>query len=409
LEEIEMEEVMHRINVLWAIDHVCYDGQLHGGGRLYWNVVPRFDSERFNIIPCLLRADQTIRRLFKNSPAEVKFLDKGKYDLTTLWTFLRLIKKEKINVMHLHCYGASIFGRLASVLTGVPAVIHDYDTQIYFPYPGYLWLSDRLLSPLTRKAFAASPMVRDYMIERRAINPKRVKMMFHAVPSEKYVPVSPESKARARANLGLKPDDKVVIVPTKFGPQRGNRYLLRTASRVLRTEPNALFLVVYKWTQFHQRPDSRIVSLSEIRTKEEEMADLQGLASSLGIDQRVLFIESSANLDEMFAISDCVVAPFLSERFSSVNLLEAMAKGKPIIATDLGEQREFIENGVNGYLVPPGDEGALAKKIIQLLVDKAELQRLSEQAEIKSMEYSLDNFVQTLQTVYAELASNGTK
>ena len=113
---------MSRINILWVIDHVCYDGSLHGGGRLYWNLLPKFDPERCNVIPCLLRADDEIRRLFEESPVPVRILDKGKFDLTTLWTFLRLIKKEKIDVMHLHCYSASSFGRLRSTSIGSSTV-----------------------------------------------------------------------------------------------------------------------------------------------------------------------------------------------------------------------------------------------------------------------------------------------
>jgi hypothetical protein len=88
---------MSRINVLWVIDHLCYDGQLHGGGRLYWNVMASFDSKRFNIIPCVLRANQTIRELFKKYPIKVRFLEKSKYDVSTLWTFLTLIRREKIH------------------------------------------------------------------------------------------------------------------------------------------------------------------------------------------------------------------------------------------------------------------------------------------------------------------------
>jgi hypothetical protein len=122
---------MSTINVLWVIDHVCYDGSLHGGGRLYWNVVPRFDSSRFQIIPCMLRANGTIRNLFANSPAPVRILDKAKFDPTTIWTFLQLLRDEKIDVMHLHCYGASTFGRIAGLITGIPAIIHDYDTEVY--------------------------------------------------------------------------------------------------------------------------------------------------------------------------------------------------------------------------------------------------------------------------------------
>ena len=90
---------MQRLNVLWAIDHVCYDDSLHGGGRLYWNVLPRFDSERFRVVPCMLRATDTIRKVFTQSPVPVRILDKAKFDPTTLNTFIRLIKDEQIHVM----------------------------------------------------------------------------------------------------------------------------------------------------------------------------------------------------------------------------------------------------------------------------------------------------------------------
>ena len=71
---------------------------------------------------------------------------------TTLATCLRLRRKERIQLRHLHSYAASTLGRLAGLLTGVPTVIHDYDTEVYFPYPSYLSLADRLLAPVTRRA-----------------------------------------------------------------------------------------------------------------------------------------------------------------------------------------------------------------------------------------------------------------
>ena len=70
------------VNVLWVIDHVCYDGSLHGGGRLFWNVLPCFDPDRVRVIPYLLRATETIRKLFEDSPVPVRILDKAKFDPT---------------------------------------------------------------------------------------------------------------------------------------------------------------------------------------------------------------------------------------------------------------------------------------------------------------------------------------
>lgn len=397
---------MSCINVLWVIDHVCYDGSLHGGGRLYWNVLPRFDTQRFHVVPCLLRANAAIREVFAKSPTPVRILEKGKFDPTTLWTFRRLLREENIHVMHLHCYGASTFGRLAGLLTGVPAIIHDYDTEIYFPYPWYLGLADRLLAPTTRGAIAASPMVRDFLMRKRKIDSGRIQMLLHAIPAEKYAPMPRVAINRAREGLGVDRDTSIVGTVTKLGPQRGNDYLLRAAGEVLRALPHVLFLLVYKPTYFHRLPNQRHVPSSRAETA-NQVTELETLARRLGIGHQVRFIEWSEDVEALITACDLIVAPFLSERFSSVNLLEAMAIGKPVIATDMGEQREIIHNGVNGYLVSPGNAPALAERIVQVLRHPEELERLGRQARALAEQYSVDAYVQRLQHWYAELATHG--
>jgi glycosyltransferase involved in cell wall biosynthesis len=396
---------MSTINVLWVIDHVCYDGSLHGGGRLYWNVVPRFDSGRFRIIPCMLRANETIRNFFANSPAPVRILDKPKFDPTTIWTFLQLLRDEKINVMHLHCYGASTFGRIAGLITGIPAIIHDYDTEVYFSYPWYLKAADRLLAPSTRNAIAASPMVKQFLLSKRKIRPERIKMMFHAIPGEKYVPVSVEKLQEIRRFLQVNEQQKIIGTITKLGPQRGNEYLISAAAAALEMVPELLFLIVFKPTYFHRLPNQGYVRLSTDQTHAQVM-DLQTKAQALGIARNIRLIEWPENIDAWISACDVIVAPFLSERFSSVHLLEAMAMGKPVIATDLGEQREIITNGIDGYLVAPGDVKEMSEAIVKLQSDREALDEMSRCARVTAEQYSTDAFVENLQQLYTKLAES---
>ena len=392
--------------MLWVIDHVCYDGTLHGGGRLYWNVIPRFDANLFRIVPCMLRASNTIREVFAHSPVPVKILDKGRFDPTTLWTFLRLIREENIHVMHLHCYGASTFGRLASLITGVPAIIHDYDTEVYFPYPWYLRAADRLLAPTTPSAIAASPMVRDFLMRKRKIGRERIRMMFHAVPAEKYAPVSRERVQAIKGLLAINGRTKIVGTLTKLGPQRGNEYVLAAAAAALKMFPELLFLILYKPTYFHRLPNQSYVPVSGADIQGKAMG-LEGLAETLGIRGNVRFLESPDNVDEWISACDLIVAPFLSDRFSSVNLLEAMAMGKPLISTDIGEQREIIQNGIDGFLVSPGDVEGLAEAILQVLTKPEALDQMSRRARAKAEQYSADAYAENLQRLYAELAASG--
>ena len=396
---------MSRINVLWVIDHVCYDGSLHGGGRLYWNVLSRFDKNRVRIIPCMLRASEEIRQVFKTSPVPTRILNKGKYDLTTLWTFLRLIKSEDIHVMHLHCYGASVFGGLAGLITGVPTIIHDYDTAVYFPYPWYLWFADRVLGPRTRFAVAASPMVHDYFVQRRNIDKSKIRLLPHAIPTEKYASSPRARLKRIRAQLEINEGTRIVGTVTKLGPQRGNSYLLRAAADVVKVFPDVVFVLAYKPTIYHRRPSKKFVDVTRAEN-ESTVADLQTLVDELGIGRNVRLIEMHEGLDDLVGTFDVFVAPFLSERFSSVNLLEAMAKGKPVIATETGEQQEIINSGANGYLVPPGDEKALSEKLLEVLTQPQQLRRLSRQASVSAERYSVDAYARTLQGWYEELTAN---
>ena len=394
---------MSRINVLWVIDHVCYDGSLHGGGRLYWNVLPHFESSRIHVVPYLLRATPEIRRVFRDSPVPVGVLDKGRLDPSTLLTFLRLIKAENIHVMHLHCYGASSFGRLASILTGVPAVIHDYDTEVYFRYPWYLWLADRVLASRTDRAIASSPMVRDFQVHKRKINDGRVLRMFHAIPADRYEPVGADRIAAIRNGLSVRAETRLVGTVTKLGPQRGTDVLLEAAARVVREVPNCCFVLLYQATHFHRLPSRKYVPVSAADA-EAQVEELTGHIERLGLTEAVRLVEWPANLGEYIAACDFVVAPFQSERFSSVHLLEAMAKGKPLVATALGEQGEIVKDGFNGYLVPPGRAEELAGRITQLLENPAELERLGGRAREDAERYSAPAYARALEELYAELA-----
>jgi glycosyltransferase involved in cell wall biosynthesis len=395
---------MKKINVLWMIDHVCYDGNLHGGGRLYWNLLHQFNPDRVHIVAGMLRASETICQVFAASPVPVKILDKPKFDPTTLWSFLQLIREENIQVMHLHCYASSTFGRLASLLTGVPAIIHDYDTEVYFPYPAYLSVADRLLAPVTKGAIAASPMVKQFLIQKRNIDSAKIRMLFHGIPMEKFLPVAPEAIEKVKRSLAVDADTKIVATFTKLGPQRGTEILLQAAREVVNVFPKVMFAIVYQVTRLHRLPNKAYVEVTQSKI-DREISELQTLAHALGIESNVQFLEWPEDIDPWMAACDFVVAPFLSERFSSVYLLEAMTKGKPVIATKLGEQQEILQDGQNGYLIEPGNATDLADKILTCLNTPVQLTSLSQQAQRTAQQYSAQQYVHTLEDWYTELAA----
>lgn len=395
---------MAPINVLWVIDHVCYDGDLHGGGRLFMNLAPRFDRDRVRIHPYFLRASPEVKRVFAEANHPVVDLEKGKYDPTTLVEIDRLCRREHIDVMHLFCYAASTFGRIVGRVRGVPTVIHDFDTQIYFPYPTYLKIMDRLLAKGTSRALAASSTCRDYMRDVRRVPGERIDIMYHAIPDGLLDRAAGVSRAAARRGLGWDEADFVFAAVTKLGPDRGNETLLRAFRQVVDRAPHARLALVYKPTIYHRVP-KEYEALDWVRDVPRMRGQLDDLLRELKLTSHVDLIEMGGSLEPYYAASDVLVAPFEHSRFSSVQLIEGLAFGRPFIATDLGEPREIMEEFEVGTLVPPRDPEALAQAMLEMLASPARLADLSERARLAAREFTVDAAADRLSSLYERLAS----
>jgi glycogen(starch) synthase len=134
-------------------------------------------------------------------------------------------------------------------------------------------------------------------------------------------------------------------------------------------------------------------------------AEIQKLAESLDLGASVLFVESLDHPDRFVTASDVMVVPFEDERFSSVHLLESCARGRPAVATDLGEQREILEHERSGLLVPPKDEAALAAAMGRLADDAGLRARLGEGAAARARAFRAAAVASHLADLYADLVA----
>jgi glycosyltransferase involved in cell wall biosynthesis len=230
--------------------------------------------------------------------------------------------------------------------------------------------------------------------------------LLHAIPSRCFTLTTQAEQSRARASLGWQQDQDAVIfcAVTKLGPERGNEYLLRAFARVAAARPKTRLRLVYKPTYYHRVPEA-YAHLPTVRDGAYMQLEIKQLVEALGIAAQVELVEALDEPEKYIVASDVLVVPFLNERFSSVNLLEAFAYGRPAIATDLGEQREVIQKGHNGLLVPPGDEEALAAAMIRLVDDPSQRQHMGLAAAASAQQYSVPATAKRLANLYAELAA----
>jgi len=394
-----------RLSVVWVIDHVCYDGSLHGGGRLYMNLLPAMLEHGIDVHPYFLRSSSEVKEVFESARSPVVSLDRGKFDPRGFLEMRSLLRRHQAQAMHLFCYQASTYGRILSALTGIPAVVHDFDTQVYFPYPLYLEVLDRLLASKSAHAFAASQMCRQYMNQTRRIPHDRISLFFHVIPEEVWAQADQPLRSSVRQRLGIAADATVFCCVTKLGPERGNETLLEAMRQVVNHDPGARLILIHKPTRYHVVPDA-YKDIPWVSDADHMRQQIQTSVRDLELEQNVVLIESLDQPWEFMAASDVLVAPFESERFSSVNLVEGLAFSLPGIVTHLGEAREVIRDQREGLHVEPSNSSQLAAAMRRLL-DAPARRTLANAARERAAYFSLDSTAERLAQTYRDITARG--
>lgn len=187
-----------------------------------------------------------------------------------------------------------------------------------------------------------------------------------------------------RREMGAQEGDLVILSMARLAADKGLEYLLKAATILPRTEPRIHIV---------------IAGDGPARPRLEQMA------AELDVTDRVKFLGFREDVGDLLAASDLVVLPSLREGLS-IALLEAMAAGKPIIATSIGSQREVASQAEMARLVPPADAHALSEAIIQLSKDPAQMFRLGMNARaLYESRYTEQRMLEAYRQLYLDLLS----
>jgi glycosyltransferase involved in cell wall biosynthesis len=172
----------------------------------------------------------------------------------------------------------------------------------------------------------------------------------------------------------------VVLTVARLDKQKGHTYLLKAAADV----PGALFIFAGDGP---------------------EKTNLENQARELGLADRVVFLGKRNDIPELLNGCDIFVLPSLYEGLP-LSIMEAMAAGKPVVASDIGGVNELVRDGETGYLVPPGDTQALAHGINTLVSDPALARKMALAGKtLAEKEFSADSMVAGVTNIYKEQLS----
>jgi glycosyltransferase involved in cell wall biosynthesis len=268
------------------------------------------------------------------------------------------------DVVHTHDVKSVVAALVASRFTSTPLVGFHYGRLAM--RSAWLRLEEAggfLAFRFLRRVLANSSAQRDELLRWR-LHPRRVEVIPSFVDTRQLRPPSPADVLAARARLGIAPGRPVLATVARLSPNKGHTYMLQALVRVLEGAPDVLYLVAGEGDA-SWRGEGGFRSELELQTR------------ALGLSACVRFLGYFPDLQTVLYASDLVVSPSLREGMQ-VSLLEAMAAGRPIVATAIGGTPDAVQDAQTGLLVPPADAPALASAVLELLRDRQRMERMSE-------------------------------
>lgn len=353
---------------------------MHGVKRLFSWMIPRFDRDRFRVSLVSLRKKDLSEETLDALGIDITYLNRSKFDPMTLPALGRIVDERQIDVLHMHGYGATTFGRLAGALRRVPTILHEHANLTDTPW--FQKLADRVLEPFTDVAIAVSQSTADFVVRARQIPVSKVKVVYLGVPLQEFSrPRTAAEIAAARRELGIRDGEFAVGTVTRLHDSKGNSYLVDAAALVARSRPHARFFLVGEGPL---------------------AADLEAQAARLGLGDRFVFAGFRRDVAATLSAFDLSVFPSLWEG-TPITAFEALAMGKPIVATDADGLLDILTDDRDALIVPRRNASALADKIV-FLIDHPEVRaRLSAAAGVTGRKYDIDRFVRRMERLYTLL------
>ncbi|HEX8130458.1 MAG TPA: glycosyltransferase [Pyrinomonadaceae bacterium] len=296
-----------------------------------------------------------------------------------------LLREREIDIVETHDFYTNIFGMTAATLARRPrARIASRRETDGTKTRKQKWVQQRAFM-LADCIVANAEAVRRELI-RDGVPAAKIQTIYNGMDTSRVAPRPDLKRTDALALLGLPTDGErrfVSIVANMRHANKDQATFLRAARRVCEAVPEAAFVLA-----------------GEGGLRESLIA----LASELGLADRAFFPGRCAHVPELLAVSEvCVLSSNGTEGFSN-SIIEYMAAARPVVATDIGGAREAIVEGETGYIIRPGDDAALAERIVSLLSDPERARRMGERGlQVVKEKFSCAAQVESVENLYERL------
>ncbi|WP_159931248.1 glycosyltransferase [Oceanicoccus sp. KOV_DT_Chl] len=336
---------------------ITHDLDFGGLQQVIYNICRTIDRDQFEVSVLCLRAKGCFTEDVEALGIPVYCIapPSGSTDYFLFLKVAKLLRKLKIDVVHTHNTQPFIDGTLGALLAGTKTIVHT-DHARDFPDKTRYMIAEWFMSQFAYRVVGCSEHTSENLHKFEKISKQKIVTIENGIdPSRFNISIDTDAK---RLALGINQSGPIIGLAVRHSKQKGICYLLDAMPFVISKIPNITLLIAGSG---------------------ELTETLKSQAQRLGLNENVKFIGPRLDIPELLQLFDLYVLPSLWEGLPMV-ILEAMAAGCPVLATDVGGNYKAIENGVNGCLVEASCSESLAHNIVELLTDPKTLTQYREQS-----------------------------
>lgn len=266
--------------------------------------------------------------------------------LSVLMRLAKAVRKRNIALLHSYEFRSRNYANLLALLTGIPLIcgcsMPNWGEKMH-------GVQLRIINALAKEIVTVSHTIREGLLARCIIDPSKIKVIHPGVDLTRF---SLNYNPSVRAEFKIPPESPLVGIVARFDPAKDLSGFIRAAALVAKELPESRFMIIGgQMTRFDTDYPRVLQTLKEVPNPE-----------------KFILTGPRDDVPSMLAGIDILVSSSIRESFG-VALLEAMASGKPVVATQSGGPEEIVVHGETGLLVPANEPNALAQAILALLRD----------------------------------------
>lgn len=368
------------IRIMHVVAVLSLSGMEHGVIKQ----VNRLDPMRFAPSICCLGFQRAETRSVLHPRIPVHELRKSEgRDLTIVRSLAALLRAERVDIVHSHNWQTFFYAVAAAALAGIPLRVHGHHGREAAMAPARQARLSRWIARHVSRLVAVSGDLGHELVAQWGVPAEHVTVIPNGVDLDGFAHPGPVEETREE--LGLAPEHRVILTVGGLRPVKDYPTLIRAFARV-----------------HAERRESRLVIVGGERGGGSQ-PELEALADSLGVRSAVIFPGVRQDIPRLLALADVYVNSSVFEGMSNT-ILEAMAASRPVVATDVGGNPELVRDGVSGYVVPRGDPGPLAARLVEVLSDPGLAKALGATGRaLVESEHAMPRMVTAYEDCYEDL------